>query len=159
MNIHDKKLEKSIKIENWFISKDILSNDWIENEKKQKKRCFKQGEIYMCELGENLGHEQSKTRPVLIVSDNRYNCDGMVNVVPLTTTIRYQNQKLPKKVPKINTHYVLRKENNDFLSNDSAVLVEHMKNTCVIRLNKYMGEISENDIAGVKNRIKKLFNL
>ena len=36
------------------------------------KRQIQQGQIYICELGENIGSEQSGERPCLIIQNNTF---------------------------------------------------------------------------------------
>lgn len=51
------------------------------------KATFRRGEVYWTQLDPTRGHEQSKTRPCVILSDDRINQRrGTVVVVPLTTT-------------------------------------------------------------------------
>ena len=45
-----------------------------------------QGDVYWADLDPTVGHEQAGRRPVLVVSEDRYNGrSGMVVMVPLTT--------------------------------------------------------------------------
>lgn len=48
------------------------------------------GEVWLADLDPSTGHEQGRRRPVLIVSDDRYNHGRgeMVIIVPLTTRDR-----------------------------------------------------------------------
>lgn len=44
------------------------------------------GDVYWADLDPTVGHEQAGRRPVLVVSDDRYNArSGMLIMVPLTT--------------------------------------------------------------------------
>jgi mRNA-degrading endonuclease toxin of MazEF toxin-antitoxin module len=51
------------------------------------------GEIWLADLSAGRGHEQAGQRPVLIVSDDGFNCGlaGLLMVVPLTS--KTQNRK------------------------------------------------------------------
>lgn len=158
--IDDKELAKQNKcqqLEIWSMSKEILALDWIDNEDKLKKRYLNQGEIYSCELGENIGHEQAKERPVLILSANRYNKNGLITVAPLTSTIKLN--PILERSPMMKTHYVLRKEKYPYLVNDSTVLVENVRTVSSVRLSKYIGRIEDTDISAIKIRLKTLFDL
>lgn len=50
----------------------------------------KRGEVWTANLNPVMGHEQMGTRPVLVISDDRFNTAGLglVVVVPLTTKPR-----------------------------------------------------------------------
>lgn len=153
------KQEKIQKLGIWGISKESLALEWISNQEKQKERYINQGEIYLCELGENIGHEQTKQRPVIILSDTRYNSNGLVTIAPLTSTVKLNQVVVDKKSPMIKTHYVLRKSKYVFLKNDSTVLSENVRTVSTIRLSAYKGKVDDGDIAGIKNRLKSLFGL
>lgn len=157
ISIDELKTEKKQKLSEWFSQKEILSISWIENESREKRRNIKQGDIYICELGENIGHEQCKTRPVLVVSDTRFNKNGLINIIPLTSTVHVQENAKGTVSPKIKLHYILKKENYVRLSNDSAVNPMQMKSVSTIRLKQYIGHVNDNDWAGIKARLKTLF--
>ncbi|WP_251865428.1 type II toxin-antitoxin system PemK/MazF family toxin [Enterococcus malodoratus] len=159
MDLELLKQTKSQKLGIWSVSKETLALEWIDKESRLKQRYLNQGDVYLCELGENIGHEEAKERPVLILSDSRYNTSGLVTIAPLTSTIKLVENVKDRKSPKIKTHYVLRKEKYHFLKNDSTVLVENVRTISVIRLNSYKGQIEEGDIAAIKNRLKTLFGI
>jgi mRNA interferase MazF len=48
------------------------------------------GEVRVVDLDPTRGHEQARTRPCIVVSDDRFNrsASGLVVVVPLTTVSR-----------------------------------------------------------------------
>ncbi|EMF0272195.1 type II toxin-antitoxin system PemK/MazF family toxin [Enterococcus hirae] len=140
--------KKKQALDNWGISKEILANDWIKMEKDKRNRLFKQGEIVMCELGENIGYEICKRRPVLVVSDDRYSNKGHVVIIPLTKNIR-----------PLYTHYILKKEKYDFLTWDSCIKTEQIRSIASIRLEKVIGKIDDEDMRRVKNRLKSLINI
>jgi mRNA interferase MazF len=50
----------------------------------------RRGEVWTANLNPVMGHEQMGTRPVLVISDDRFNAAGLglVVVVPLTTKPR-----------------------------------------------------------------------
>lgn len=46
-----------------------------------------QGEVWFVDLDPTIGHEQSKKRPCLVLSNNAFNqgCSGLVFIVPITS--------------------------------------------------------------------------
>lgn len=48
------------------------------------------GEVWVADLDPTRGHEQARTRPCLVVSDDRFNrsAAGLIVIVPLTTVER-----------------------------------------------------------------------
>ena len=49
-------------------------------------QIIKRGEVWLANLGDSVGSEQSGTRPVLIVSNNKNNIySTTVTIIPLTS--------------------------------------------------------------------------
>jgi mRNA interferase MazF len=48
----------------------------------------KRGDILLCDLGNPIGHEQGKVRPVLVVSADPFHRSGLAVIAPLTRTHR-----------------------------------------------------------------------
>lgn len=153
------KEEKIDNLNFWREKKELLALDWIDNERREKNRVIKYGEIYTCQLGENIGHEQCKERPVLVVSDTRYNKNGIVVIIPLTSTVLLDKRITDRKKPKILTHYVLRAEKYDYLRNDSTVNSSQIRSISTIRLQKYVGSISQEDCNAIKVRLRTLLGM
>ena len=143
-----KKQKKCSMLDNWSISKESIASNWIDASESQKNLKLYQGEIYLCELGENIGYEICKVRPVLIISDSRYSDRGQVVIIPITKNTRPQS-----------THYILKKNKYDFLTFDSCVKSEQIRSVSSIRLIQKLGKIDSNDINNVKIRLKTLFSI
>ena len=47
-------------------------------EKNQRKWTVKRGEVYFVDLGENIGSEENKIRPVVVIQSNSYNFNSPV---------------------------------------------------------------------------------
>ncbi len=164
----NKKMER---LDSWNLEKRELSVDWNQNIDRERRRYIKQGEIYTCVVGENIGseirgHEKegediAHVRPVLIVSDTRYNNNALVTVIPLTSTVRIEeNPEVEgRESPKIKNHYILKKSNYSFLRNDSTVAPNQIKTVSSIRLKHFLGYVNETDMAGIKNRLQSFFGL
>lgn len=143
-----KKQMKSLMLDSWSISKESIASNWIDATVIQKNLKLYQGEIYLCELGENIGYEISKVRPVLIISDSRYSHQGQAVIIPLTKNTRPQR-----------THYILKKSKYSFLTYDSCVKSEQIRSVSSIRLIQKLGEVDPYDINNVKIRLKTLFSI
>lgn len=63
---------------------------FVNKKANPKTTVPKQGDVIWVDMDEEdtLGHEEQKKRPVLVISNDRYNriCNGLVKVVPITTT-------------------------------------------------------------------------
>ncbi len=68
---------------------------------------LRRGSIYLVNLDPVIGHEQGKTRPCLIISDDRFNNSkaDLIVVLPMTTKVQ-QNPwyiKIESKVTGLNS--------------------------------------------------------
>jgi mRNA interferase MazF len=142
-----RKSGKKWKLKQWHQKKEDLSIKWIENETIERGRKLKQGAIYLCVLGENIGSEintdDGELRPVLVVSnDTINNTADNVTVVPLSKQLRYFLNRRGEKRPKYKSHYFLFKENYPFLHYDSAVRCEEVRTVSKIRIDRKLGNVS-----------------
>lgn len=103
------------------------------------KREIYQGQIYICDLGnDNIGSEQSGERPCLVIQNNILNATSeIIIVVPITS-------KRKKPLP---THYVLTNNKYNYLSfNENTVLCECIRSLSKKRLGKLLGQIENSDL-------------
>lgn len=158
MDLESNKQNKSLKLSNWHTDKVRLAHKWIEEEATQKARKPLKGSVYTCDLGENVGSEQNKRRPVLIVSNSSMNANNTnVTVLPLSTTLKTKRDKKGKLVPRYRTHYFLEKNKYSFLDGKSAAKAEHLTTVSKVRLIDHLGDIDETDLARIMTRINSLF--
>ena len=157
MDNTQKKLLKNQALMTWNSEKIKLSDQWIDNEVNQRNRTMSQRAIYLCNLGENIGSEQCKLRPVLIVSNNKINKGNNVIVVPLSTKIKTITNKKGKEIPRYKTHYFLTPEKYPFLSEKSVAKCEHITTVSKVRLTSYFGMIDEDDFNKIMIRINSNF--
>lgn len=143
------KKRKNDYLSSWAIFKEDLINKWIDMPIQNRNRSFQQGQVITCELGENIGYEICKSRPALVISDDRYSGGGQLVIIPLT-----------KNTSKdIKTHYKLLKSKYSFLQFDSCVKTEQIKSVSSIRIKRVLGKIEDEDLKRVKVRLKTLFNI
>lgn len=157
------KTKKRKALNNWHPLKETLAIRFIEEEDIQQKRHMTKGSIHLCQLGENLGSEQNEERPVVIVSNDRINATSTnVKVVPLTKKLKTKeitNRKGEVQVvPRIRTHFFLKKEKYDFLDYDSAAKTEEVTTVSKIRMGKHLGNIDSGDFEKIKSRLKWVFD-
>lgn len=144
-----KKQQKTNKLASWSISKETLACDWLRKTEKEKNIKFKQGQVVMCEIGENIGYEICNVRPSIVISDGRYSSMGQLTIIPLTKNIS----------KNLKTHYTLIESKYPFLSFDSCVKTEQIKSVSSTRMNKILGQIDKEDLKKIKVRLKSLFNI
>lgn len=154
-----KKVEKEAALRAWNEKKIEIAKDWIENETTQRGRKLKQGAVYMCTFGENIGAEINtdleEVRPVLVVSNDLINQTAdNVTIVPLTKHLKYRKNRKGQKMPKFNSQYFLFKSKYSFLTYDSAVKGEEMKTVSKIRITTKMGNIDDADLKRILARLE-----
>ena len=102
---------------------------------------YHKGDVYIAELGENFGHEQSGTRPVIIMQNDVGNYfSPTVTIVPLTSK---------DKKPGQPTHCRLDMEKYPFLRSSSTALCESPRTLDKRLLKKYLGKIDKDDLEKV----------
>ena len=103
------------------------------------------GDIFLASLDPVVGHEISKTMPVVIVSNNinnKYN--STVSVLPLTS----------QKVDKVYPFEVLIEEGEANLQKRSKIKADQIRTLDKIRLIKRFGCLSEVQIKELNKSIK-----
>ncbi|MEF2967502.1 type II toxin-antitoxin system PemK/MazF family toxin [Paenibacillus sp. M1] len=163
------KQQKTRQIETWMPLKIEMAHQWIEHEETQMKRHLTRGAVHFCHFGENIGCEQNEERPVVIVSNNTVNStSGNVLVVPLTKNLKIRTAastgqpiltKEGKPIPRFQSHYFLFKSKYDFLAFDSAAKTEETTSVSKIRLKEHLGNLDEEDVRRLENRLKWSFGI
>lgn len=104
-------------------------NNWI----------YHRGDIYLANLNPFKGCEQGGTRPVLVVSNDIGNFfSQLITIAPITSHLKKLD--LP-------THVLL--QNVRGLSTDSVVCLEQMKGIDKLRIIRYLGKLSKEQMAAV----------
>lgn len=102
------------------------------------ERIYRKGDVYVAELGENYGHEQSGTRPVIVMQNDVGNYfSPTVTIVPLTSK---------DKKPGQPTHYRLDIEKYGFLKSSSTALCEAPRTLDKRLLKRYLGRLDREDL-------------
>lgn len=162
------KLYKTDSLTTWHGTKTDLSHKWIEDAPAQKGRLIQRGGVYMCHLGDNVGDEQGKHRPVIVVSNDLINTtSGNVSVVPLTTTLKKQvvrDRQTGRVIrvldkPRLRSQYFIKKSKYNFLDDDSAVVGEEVKTVSKVRIGTHKGNISDPDLNRILQRIEWVIGL
>lgn len=111
----------------------------------RKNWVYRRGDIYIANLNPFKGSEQGGTRPVLVLQNNDGNfyCPTLI-VAPLSSKLKKKN--LP-------THFLLKKGRG--LITDSIVELEQIKTIDKCRVQRYIGKITPEQMAGVEEAIQK----
>ena len=105
---------------------------------------MKKGDVYLFSLSDSLGHEQSGSRPGILVSDL---ANGMIIIVPLTSNM--------ESLRFSNTLSILPSKKNN-LKGESVALVFHLKSVDKRRAIKHIGEIDSQDYKNLHNILNKM---
>ena len=106
---------------------------------------IKRGEIYLAALDPVLGKEISKTRPVVIISNNKNNLfSGTVTILPISS------QNLDKIYPF--EVFLLKGCGN--LPKDSKVKADQIRTIDKTRIIRFIGELKKNQIDDIEKAIK-----
>ena len=101
---------------------------------------YRRGDIYLVDLGKNIGSEQSGCRPVLTLQNDIGNHFGPTLIVAPITSRVWKKTEQP-------THY--RLENIDCLNDFSMVLLEQITTIDKSRVKKYMGTLDKDQMQKV----------
>ena len=134
--------DKAEEYSNWVYEKAKLKFGLNSNPIVVKK-----GFIYWAKMGDNIGSEQNKERPVLIITT--YPNSDIITVVPLST-----------KVKKIGLNYHIK-----INSIKSIILLEQIRTISVARIHREfkrkgkLVQINNNTIKNINKQIDILFKL
>lgn len=104
----------------------------------------RRGEVWYARLDPVRGSEQAGTRPVLILQNNRLNHTGTtILAIPLTTNLLRSTSPFAVLVP----------QGEGGLSADSVLLCNQMRVLDESRLERRLGQVSEQVMADVETRI------
>lgn len=107
---------------------------------------MKQGEIWYTDLSPTKGSEQSGFRPVVIASGNLLNAHLKVVIVcPITT-----------KVKKYKGNPIVKPNDQNKLSNESEILVFHIRSISKDRLVRKIGTISKEEIETIQTTVNDI---
>lgn len=107
------------------------------------------GEIWLVDLNPTRGHEQAGKRPALVISVDLFNAGpaGLVVVLPITT----KDKKIPLHV-RINPP-------EGGVRETSFIKCEDIRSVSTERLLARLGEVSQDTISEVEDKVKILLGL
>jgi mRNA interferase MazF len=107
------------------------------------------GEAWRADLDPVRGHEQGRTRPVLVASNNVFNCGPgeLVTVVPITSKFRPIRAYLRINPPE------------GGLPQTSYIICDQIRTISRERLSKRFGVVSKQTLTEVEERLKFLLAL
>ena len=106
---------------------------------------YRRGDIYLVDLGTNVGSEQGGCRPVLLLQNDVGNHFGPTLIVAPVSSRYWKKSKQP-------THTLIEGIQN--LSSPSVVLTEQLLTIDKVRVMKYLGKVSEEQMQEVNKAVK-----
>jgi mRNA interferase MazF len=107
---------------------------------KKSNNDIKKGDIFFADLNQSLGSEQSGSRPVLVIQNNKGNKHSPTIITAPMTSHRKNN--LP-------THVIIKSNECQGLKKDSVVLLEQIRTIDKRRLKFKLGSIGPNLISQI----------
>ena len=106
---------------------------------------IRRGGIYMAALDPVVGREISKTRPVVVVSNDKNNeFSGTVTILPITS----------KKLQRIYPFEVFLQKGSGNLPKDSKVKADQIRTLDNARLVKEIGRLDQKEIEEIEKAMK-----
>ena len=105
---------------------------------------YHRGDIYLVDLGTNIGSEQGGGRPVLLGQNDIGNHFGPTLIVAPVSSRYWKKSKQP-------THTLIEGIQN--LSSPSVVLTEQLLTIDKVRVMKYLGKVPEDQMQNVNKAV------
>ena len=106
---------------------------------------IKKGGIYLAALDPTLGSEISKTRPVVVVSNDKNNqFSGTVTVLPITS----------KKIKRVYPFEVHVKKGTGNLPKNSKIKADQIRTLDKSRIVKFIGELDREKMDEIEEAVK-----
>lgn len=106
---------------------------------------IKRGDIYLAALDPVVGKEIAKTRPVVVISNDKNNeFSGIVTILPITS----------KKLEKVYPFEVFLAKGTGNLPKDSKVKADQIRTLDKNRLRTFLGKLMKEEMDKIDNAIK-----
>lgn len=155
--------EKWNSLDTWNTEKKNIAASFFKNETQILNMQVFKGEVFNCVIGENLGHEQCDTRPVVVISSSFINCrTSTILVAPLSTNVVKKTiikNGRERKVLRFSTQVLLRPKEHNFLAAESVVKLDQMKTVSKDRLLAKLGDLDINTIQFLDKKICKYLDI
>ena len=132
-------------LQQWFERKKELAQQFFRRDRE--KFYPRKGEIYLVEMGVNLGHEVDKQRPAIVFQSDRLRSHAKFLVLPLTSKVKSSYNS------KLFVHLRSRDLLEGSLKTKSVILVDQMRVVSDIRLIRYIGKVKPEMISKISQSI------
>lgn len=138
-------------ITEWANKMQIIIDSLSLNLNKKPKR----GEIWTCELGENIGSEENKTRPVIIIQNDTGNLKSPTTII---VPISNRPKKIEVHVKIKKSDYILMEDETDQIT--GTILCEQIKVVSKARLGRHIATLETEFVINIlNNKLTKSIDL
>ncbi|WP_423214208.1 type II toxin-antitoxin system PemK/MazF family toxin [Streptococcus equinus] len=153
--------DKQRSLNTWVTKKERIALDFFRLRSRMPWWEKEKGEIFWCELGENIGQEINKKRPVVVLSSSKRNRRlSHVTIAPITSTIKYKKSGDVTSGMKYPFHFLMKSNVYQFLDNDSVIKLEQLRTISKNRLDGCpIGQLSDEDLKIINKKISNFLDL
>ena len=145
-------LIKSQRINRWSAQKLYYNI----GKKRQRKWTVKRGEVYFVDLGENIGSEENKIRPVVVIQSNAYNFKSPVFTVAIISS---SDLTIPDSQIPITGTYQFKDENGIQKNLCGAIDLVQIKTIGKERIVSLKVCDLKNEMQEIDNKLLNIFGL
>lgn len=153
--------EKRSLLNTWANKKEKIALDFFRLRRGMSWWGKEKGEIFWCDLGENIGQETNKKRPVVVLSSSKRNKRlSHIIVAPITSTVKYKKVDDATSGLKYPFHFLMKTSVYPFLDNDSVIKLEQLRTVSKNRLDGYsIGQLADEDLKIINKKISNFLDL
>lgn len=124
----------------WTHNKQIIIDALPANLNKKPRR----GEIWTCQLGKNIGSEENKIRPVIIIQNNTGNEKSPTTII---VPISNRPKKIAVHIRLRNSDYKLAQGETEFIT--GTILCEQIKIVSKARLGRHIATLKDDFVTNI----------
>lgn len=126
----------------WSYNKQIIIDSLAIKSNIKPKR----GEIWTCQLGKNIGSEENKVRPVIIIQNNTGNEKSPTTII---VPISNKPRKIAVHINLLESDYILVEGETENIT--GTILCEQIRVISKVRLGRYIGTLKDEFINKILN--------
>lgn len=125
-----------------------------ENVSRNTKVIPRRGEIWTCELGQNVGSEENKIRPVIIIQNNTGNKNAPTTIV---APISNRPKKIAVHIELRENDYKLENGEKNYIT--GTILAEQIKVVSKARLGRHIATLNKDFTEMLNSKLKMSLDL
>ncbi|WMJ79821.1 type II toxin-antitoxin system PemK/MazF family toxin [Clostridium sp. MB40-C1] len=129
-----------------WVNEQIKIND---NPQKSSRIVPRRGEIWTCELGQNVGSEENKVRPVIIIQNNTGNKKSPTTIV---APISNRPKKIAVHIELREDDYKLENGEKNYVT--GTILAEQIKVVSKARLGRHIATVNKEFMKILDSKLK-----